>query len=383
MYDKSIATILDYHRSMINDSVRMDAFRRAIEQTVRPGDKVLDIGCGSGILSFLACQAGARRVIAVDSGEVSELARQLSRQLGFADRIDCRRLRSQDLQLSERADVLITETLGNGGFDEGILGTVLDARRRLLHPEARILPGGLALHLCALDDPDVTSQLEAWPENLHGLDFSSVRSIAGNQLAWGRLRQETILSAPAALPYVDLAHHEDETYQGRCELTIDRSGTLRALGGWFHSLLTPDIRLSNEPQGGAPNWQQVILPILDPLPVAQGDRLQVRLDVQADGGLWSWRAEHLPKDGGAAQHRQQSTFLGTLQSGDALRRSSPDFRPELADDGHIELFVLRQMDGHKSMTTIAQHVAERFERRFASVDQALDAVRSICRRLAR
>ena len=51
-------TEFEVHRSMICDRVRPEAFRRAIDAVVRPGDIVLDVGAGSGILSLFAARAG-------------------------------------------------------------------------------------------------------------------------------------------------------------------------------------------------------------------------------------------------------------------------------------------------------------------------------------
>jgi len=76
---------VSFHRMLLNDVVRMEAYRRAIFQTVKRGDTVLDVG--SGILAMLACQAGAGRVYAVEQGPVIAAARELATANGFADRI--------------------------------------------------------------------------------------------------------------------------------------------------------------------------------------------------------------------------------------------------------------------------------------------------------
>src|SRR5215208_4444409 len=117
---------------MLQDRERTGAFRRAIHEVVTPGDVVMDIGAGSGVLSLFACQAGARRVYALEAGPAIEIAREMARRNEVEDRVVLINELSHRTRIDEPVDVLVTETLWNFGFGEGILGVVLDARERFL-----------------------------------------------------------------------------------------------------------------------------------------------------------------------------------------------------------------------------------------------------------
>ena len=57
---------------MIQDKVRTEAYRDFIygHKNLFKEKVVLDVGCGSGILSLFCARAGAKRVIAVDNSEI-------------------------------------------------------------------------------------------------------------------------------------------------------------------------------------------------------------------------------------------------------------------------------------------------------------------------
>src|SRR3989442_1056074 len=132
--------MLDFYRSLIDDRVRTNAYREALQRTVKPGDVVVDLGSGTGILALLALEAGARRVFAIEKSHAADALRFLVRRLGHADRIEVLHEQSTKVGISEPADVLVTETMGMFGFDQPIVGAVLDARKRLLRPDAPAIP---------------------------------------------------------------------------------------------------------------------------------------------------------------------------------------------------------------------------------------------------
>src|SRR5262249_8226207 len=117
----------------------------ALAEAVRPGDVVLDIGTGSGVLAIAAARAGARHVYAVEASDIAEGAERVFNANGVQDRVTLLRGWSRQSELPEPADLLVAELIGNEPFEEEILETTLDARRRLLKPDARLIPSTLDL----------------------------------------------------------------------------------------------------------------------------------------------------------------------------------------------------------------------------------------------
>ena len=100
------------HGAMLSDRVRMHAYAAALEAAVRPGSVVLDVGTGTGIFALLACRLGARRVYAVEPGDSIHLARAAARDAGYADRVEFIQGISTEVDLPERADVMVSDLRG-------------------------------------------------------------------------------------------------------------------------------------------------------------------------------------------------------------------------------------------------------------------------------
>ncbi len=119
------------HIRMLDDRSRTASFLRAIRRMVRPGDVVVDIGTGTGILAVAAAQAGARHVYAIEQSGIGESATALFAANGLADRITLVPGWSTEIDLPEQGDVLVSEMIGNEPLGERILPVTRDAVKRL------------------------------------------------------------------------------------------------------------------------------------------------------------------------------------------------------------------------------------------------------------
>jgi len=283
------AEILDYHLSMLLDEARMGAYQRAIANSVRPGDVVVDIGAGTGILSFLACAAGASKVFAIEGGPVIEVAHELCERNGFGDRVVLINEWSTDVDLPETADLVITETIGNAAIDEGIIAWTIDARRRLLRPGGRVIPQRVGMWTAAVESWDDHAQVSDWSAPNLPFDYSVVRDRAVRTLWFADLRKDQLLTEPTLVIDVDLGVVADEAVAASGELRVRRDGTLHGLACWFDADLVDGVTLTNSPPTASPSWAQGYLPLLKPLDVTTGDLLTWELAVSTDGADWSWR----------------------------------------------------------------------------------------------
>src|SRR5258708_948467 len=177
--------------SMIGDRVRMDAYLRALRAVVKPDSIVLDIGTGTGIFAMLACQLGARKVYAIEPNDAIQIAREIARANGYAERIEFFQNLSTEVTLPERADVIISDLGGVLPCLQQHLPSIADARERFLASGGTLIPQRTTLWTAVVEAPDLyDSYAGPWDHNNYGLDMRSARQIATNTWRRGRVTPE-------------------------------------------------------------------------------------------------------------------------------------------------------------------------------------------------
>jgi len=278
--------MLDYHRMLLGDEPRTLAFREALRRVVKQDDVVVDLGSGSGVLAFFAVEAGARKVYAIERGHMADVIAMLVKQFGLTGRIEVLHEHSTKVELPERATVLVTEMLGAYALQEQILSIVLDARARLLTPDAAIIPRRVVLAAVPVELPnDHALHVGWWSEPRYGFDFSPLRVFAANQMFTTTVTPADYLAEPADVIDIDLTAIAETTVTGSASFEVTRDGTLHGFGGWFNATLAEDVLLTNLDES---HWRQEYFPIEQPVPLTRG--MTVTFELQShDGKAWRWR----------------------------------------------------------------------------------------------
>ena len=282
--------MLDYYRTLMADDIRMVKYRRALSAVLRKDDSVIDLGCGTGILAFIACSLGARHVAAIDSRNVAHAAELMAKHLGFADRMSVMHQDSGTVSLPERANVLVTETLGMLGLDEGILGNVIDARRRLLVADARVIPKTVSVSFVPIDSPEIYDRhVGWWRTESSGFDLSPLAVFASNSIFPVKLDAGSFLSKGAETIVAGLETVEESTASGAVTFVSSRSGQLHGFGGWFTATLAPGIELSSLTD--ETHWYHGFLPLEHPIELVAGARIHLKVESHSNGHVWRWHGE--------------------------------------------------------------------------------------------
>ena len=281
MNDDSLAQqgYAHYHQ-MLSDPVRMQAWHRAIRQTVRPGDVVVDLGAGTGILGLWALKAGAAKVYAIEKTDAIRLARELARANGLEARMEFIQANSMEVELPGRADVLVSETLGSFGIDENTLQFTRDAVRRFLKPGGALIPQALELYLAPVEDAAVYERLDFW-RHIPELDFSPAFELFSRKIMVESVRPEGLLCPAVNAGHLQLDRIEETEYRARVYMQMSRAGTLHGVAGWFRCRVCEGITIDTAPTQPPTHWKQAFFPFRDPVEVIAGDVLELSLAIGA------------------------------------------------------------------------------------------------------
>jgi type I protein arginine methyltransferase len=285
------------HVRMLDDRTRTARYQAAIRAVVRPGDVVVELGTGTGVLSVTAAQAGAARVYAIEASSIADAARRVFAENSVVDRVTLVEGISSRVTLPERCDVLISELIGRDPLEEEVLEFTRDAVTRFLKPGGRLVPSTLEMFAMPVTLPsDVrrhwtfTNEAVAEWRNAYGIDFSSLpesssRSWWKMTVSQRRLAAFPMLTEPLSLLRRDLAQVGEVAFSATARGRATASGEVGAVALFFGLSLAPGIDLDTDPRFPRPDnsWDHLVWGMPTPLAVREGDEIEVTLRYREDG----------------------------------------------------------------------------------------------------
>lgn len=133
---------------------------------------MLDIGCGTGILSMFAAAAGAKLVIGIEMANIYKIAEENAKKNGFKDWIVILNGKIEELNLPvKEVDIIISEWMGYFLFFEGMFDSVLFARDKFLKTGGLMFPDKAIVYGAMVSDPNFEKSWRHSWENVSGVSI--------------------------------------------------------------------------------------------------------------------------------------------------------------------------------------------------------------------
>lgn len=282
MYFESYST-MGIHEEMLKDRPRTEGYRDALDAAIPkiPNATVLDVGCGTGILSMFSARAGAKRVIGVDASAIAELAQRLVTKNGFEDTIKIVNGRVEELEnmLGEdlKVDLIVSEWMGYGLLFESMLDSVLDARDRWLKPGGVMVPNKATIYLQGQSN---LAKFDYW-RDVYGFDYSELCTMRPREPLVEVAKPENIVTDRALVYDIDIAvvTKEELDFTSSFTMRATKDAKLTSFVISFDCGMVPDtdLVLSTAVESPTTHWAHTVLYLEDFLDVKADQELQITL----------------------------------------------------------------------------------------------------------
>lgn len=256
---------LIYQFNLLSDVQRTSAFVKCIKELVRPGDIVVDLGCGNSVLSMAAAQ-NASYVFAVEiDPSVADAAEYFIKSAGLQDKIKLVRTDAREVVFPDRVDVVVCEMLDTALIAELQVAVTNHAVESILKEGGTIIPYG-ARTFAELVNVDYSAEGWLFPlphyeaYGARAAAYSLTPQVAIHEIAFGKIN----------------------------ELIVEKDVRFRPVRhGILNSLrLTTVVQLTPQEELLHSDWLNppLVLPI-EPLQVEKDERLLLKLKYELGGGL--------------------------------------------------------------------------------------------------
>lgn len=266
-----------YHHNMLMDQNRMHSFKNAIHYSVFPGAKVLELGGGTGVLSFFAAQSASKVYCVEFNPDMVQEARRFLAMNPNGDKVEVIHADAFDYLPPEPVDVVICEMIHVGMLREKQVEVIESFKRRYLAKFGGPLP---------LFMPEAVI-MAAQPIQ-QAYDFDGFYAPIVQFQETGVVQPGTVeLAQPAVYSILDFSQPVDSLIAWEGSMVVEQGGTLNAM-----RFVTKNVLAIVQEQATTIDWlnHYMTLPLYRPVEVKAGDLLRISFAYRAGGSIPSLQA---------------------------------------------------------------------------------------------
>jgi protein arginine N-methyltransferase 1 len=266
-----------YHHNMLMDANRMHNFKAAIDYVVQPGMKVLELGGGTGVLSFFAAQKADKVYCVEFNPDMVQEARKFLAINKHGERVEVIHADAFEYLPPEPVDVVICEMIHVAMLREKQVEVIEHFKQRYLERFGGPLPAFL---------PEAV--LMAVQPVQQEYDFDGFHAPIVQFHQPGQLQNGTVeLSQPQVYALIDFTQPNELAYRWQGQFAVEREGVLNAL-----RFVTKNILAVVPERNSTIDWlnHYMTLPLAEPLRVRPGQVIEVSFAYRAGGQIQSLQA---------------------------------------------------------------------------------------------
>lgn len=281
------------HEEMLKDRVRTKSYQNFMlsNPDVFQGKVVLDVGCGTGILSMFAAKAGAKLVFAVDQSEIVYQAMDIVRENGLQDIVKVIKGNVEKIVLPDgikKVDIIISEWMGYFLLFESMLDSIIRCRDKFLGDEGVAYPDCCSISMtCVSDENYWDSKIGFW-DAVYGCKMSCMKKYVLEEAIIDVFNEDIIISKPVEVKSIDVmkAKIEELDFKTDFDVVITKSAVCTGMIGHFdigfQKNLQNPISFSTGSHSTPTHWKQTMFLFEKKLTVQKGDILKSNINCRKD-----------------------------------------------------------------------------------------------------
>lgn len=298
VHDESRAYFESYahhsiHEEMLKDEVRTGSYRDFIlkNRDIFKDKIILDIGCGTGILSMFAARAGARIVIAVDQSDIAYQAMDIVRENGLQDVVKVIKGDAEKIKMPEgieKVDLIISEWMGYFLLFESMLDSVIRCRDKWLHKDGLMFPDMCQIVLAAVSDEETwNSKVGFWSE-VYGYKMTCMKKYVLEEPLIEVVPSKCLCSNAVEVLSVDCNKviSMELDFEKEFQMQVTKSGPCTGIVGYFNVGFCKDaanpIKFSTGCDAKPTHWKQTLFLFEEKVDVTAGECLSGKINCKKD-----------------------------------------------------------------------------------------------------